>query len=127
MTDPRPTEKSIWLSGFSQAWKKLTIASGNSQLFPGPPESLEPDRFSCCPFDQSLFVKLCHVILIFVYLADNKFLLQISSLISIDSVYCFMLHLFIIIAVFFCLLQSPIPFSTVLRIKSLYPVVDNPI
>ena len=43
-----------------RAWKQLTITlsfnSGNSQLFPGPPESLEPDRFSCCPRDQSLFV-----------------------------------------------------------------------
>ena len=34
----------------------LGFASGNSQLFPGPPESLEPDRSSCCPRDQSLFV-----------------------------------------------------------------------
>ena len=32
------------------------IALGNSQLFPGPPESLEPDSFPCCPRDQSLFV-----------------------------------------------------------------------
>ena len=31
---------------------------GNSQLFPGPPESLEPDRFACCPHDQSLFVDI---------------------------------------------------------------------
>ena len=54
----RPIEKSIWLSGFSRAWKQLTItlgfAPGNSQLFPGPPESLEPTRFSCFPHDQSL-------------------------------------------------------------------------
>ena len=60
MTDPWANRKSIWLSEFSQAWKQLTItlgfASGNSQLFPGPPESLEPERFSCCPRDQSLFV-----------------------------------------------------------------------
>ena len=32
------------------------LPTGNSQLFPGPPESLQPDRFSCCPHDQSLFV-----------------------------------------------------------------------
>ena len=60
MTDASTNRKSIWLLGFSRAWKQLTItlgfASGNSQLFPGPPESLEPDRFSCCPRDQSLFV-----------------------------------------------------------------------
>ena len=31
-------------------WKKVTIARVTS----GPPESLEPDRFSCCPRDQSL-------------------------------------------------------------------------
>ena len=47
-------------TGFSRAWKQLTIAlgftSGNNQLFPGPPESLEPDSFPCCPRDQSLFV-----------------------------------------------------------------------
>ena len=34
----------------------LGFASGNSQLFPGPPESLEPDSFPCCPRDQSFFV-----------------------------------------------------------------------
>ena len=60
MTHPRPTKKPIWLSGFSWAWKQLTITlgftSGNSQLFPGPPESLVPDRFSCCPRDLSLFI-----------------------------------------------------------------------
>ena len=60
MTDPSANRKSIWFSGFSRAWKQLTItlgfASGNSRLSPGPPESLEPDRFSCCPRDQSLFV-----------------------------------------------------------------------
>ena len=56
----RATGKSIWLSGFSQAYKQLTVtlgfASGNSQLFPGPRESPKPDGFSCCPLDQSLFV-----------------------------------------------------------------------
>ena len=34
----------------------LLSASGDSQQFPGPPESLKPDRFSCCPHDQSLSV-----------------------------------------------------------------------
>ena len=33
-------------------WLRL----GQRHLFPGPPESLEPDRFSCCPRDQSIFV-----------------------------------------------------------------------
>ena len=65
---PRQTEKSICLSGFSRAWKKLTItigfASGNtcSKLCPGPPETLEPDKFSCCPRDQSLLVEYNHFI-----------------------------------------------------------------
>ena len=40
------------------AWKNFTFALGfvscNSQLFPSPPVSLEPYRFSCCPRDQSL-------------------------------------------------------------------------
>ena len=49
-----------WINQAYRAWKQLTItlgfASGNSQLFPGPPESLEPDRFSSCPLDQLLFV-----------------------------------------------------------------------
>ena len=42
------------------AWKQLTIArgeaEGNSQLFPGPTESQEPDGVFCWPRDQSLFV-----------------------------------------------------------------------
>ena len=73
------TEKSIWLEGFSRAWKQLTItlgfASGNSQQIPGPPESLKPDRFSCCPRDQSLFVYylVCFYILSWLaYLNSNK-------------------------------------------------------
>ena len=56
--------KSFWLEGFRRAWKLLTIirgkAEGNSQLLPGPTESREPDRFSCWPRDQSLFVLLYH-------------------------------------------------------------------
>ena len=47
MTDPSANRK-IHLA--------IGIQEGNSQLFPGPPESLEPDRFSCCPRDQSSFV-----------------------------------------------------------------------
>ena len=39
--------------------------SGNSQLFPGPPESLEPDGFLCWPRDQSLFVLLYHYCALF--------------------------------------------------------------
>ena len=43
------TGKTIWLEGFSRAWKQFTIArgeaEGNSQLFPGPTESREPDSF----------------------------------------------------------------------------------
>ena len=49
---------------FRRAWKQLTIAwgeaEGNSQLFPGPPESREPDGYFCWPRDQSLFVLLYH-------------------------------------------------------------------
>ena len=60
----RATGKSIWLEGFRRAWKQLTIArgeaEGNSQLFPGPTESREPDGFLCCPRDQLLFVLLYH-------------------------------------------------------------------
>ena len=41
---------------YNISWAHSFFASGNSQLFLGPPESLEPDRFSCCPRDQSLFV-----------------------------------------------------------------------
>ena len=46
----RATGKSIWLEGFRQAWKQLTVArgeaKGNSLPFPGQTESLEPDGFS---------------------------------------------------------------------------------
>ena len=72
----RATGKSIWLKGFRRAWKQLTIArgeakgkqltfargeaKGNSQLFPGPTESREPDGFFCWPRDQLLFVLLYH-------------------------------------------------------------------
>ena len=60
MTDPSTNRKIHLTLGIQSGLEKLTItlgfASGNSQLFPGPPESLEPDRFSCCPRDQSLFV-----------------------------------------------------------------------
>ena len=34
----------------------LSFALGNSQLFPDPPESLKPNKFSCCPPYQSLSV-----------------------------------------------------------------------
>ena len=33
---------------------------GNSQLFPCPTESREPDGLFCWPSDQSLFVSLYH-------------------------------------------------------------------
>ena len=39
MTDPLGSEDSVWLT------ITLSFTSGNSQLFPGPPESLKPDRF----------------------------------------------------------------------------------
>ena len=55
MTDPSGIKENYLALG-----KQLTIAGGeaegNCQLFPGPPESLEPDSFPCCPRDQSLFV-----------------------------------------------------------------------
>ena len=60
MTDPSANRKIHLALGIQSGLKQLTIplgfALGNSQQFPGPPESLEPDRFSCCPRDQSLFV-----------------------------------------------------------------------
>ena len=60
----RATGKSIWLEGFRRAWKQLTIAQGeaegNSQLFPGPTGSREPEGFFCWLRDQSLFVLLYH-------------------------------------------------------------------
>ena len=60
MTDHSANRKIHLALGICWAWKQLTItlgfASGNSQLFPGPPESLKTDRFPCCPRDQSLFV-----------------------------------------------------------------------
>ena len=69
MTDPSANRKSIGIqSGLKIVLTiALGFASGNSQLFPSPPESLKPDRFSCCPRDQSLFVyyfATLHVILI---------------------------------------------------------------
>ena len=60
MTDPSANRKIHLALGIQSGLEKLTItlgfASGNSQLFPGPPESLEPERSSCCPRDQSLIV-----------------------------------------------------------------------
>ena len=60
MTDPWANRKIHLALGIQSGLETVTItlgfASGNSQLFPGPPKSLEPDRFSCCPRDQSLFV-----------------------------------------------------------------------
>ena len=40
----------------SRIQSSLETVDYYTQLFPGPPESLEPDRFSCCPRDHSLFV-----------------------------------------------------------------------
>ena len=58
MTDPLANRK-IHLALRIQSGLETVLPSasphGNSQLFPSPPESLEPDRFSCCPRDQSLF------------------------------------------------------------------------
>ena len=60
MTDPSANRKIHLALGIQSGLEKLTItlgfALGNSQLFPGPLESLEPDRSSCYPRDQSLFV-----------------------------------------------------------------------
>ena len=64
MTDPSAKRKIHLSQGIQSGLEKLTItlgfASGNSQLFPSPPELIEPDRFSCCPRDQSLFVD-CYI------------------------------------------------------------------
>ena len=53
--------RKIYLArGIQEGPEKVTVdrgeAKGNSQLFPGPTESLEPDGFFCWPRDQSLFV-----------------------------------------------------------------------
>ena len=57
MTEPLANRNIHLASVFSQAWKKLTITIvDNSQLFLGPPDSIELDRLLCCPCDQSLFV-----------------------------------------------------------------------
>ena len=49
MTDHEGNRKIYLLDGFRRAWKQLTIArgeaKGNSQRFPGPTESREPDGF----------------------------------------------------------------------------------
>ena len=60
MTDPSANRKIPLPLGIQSGLENLTItlgfASGNSQLFPGAHESIEPNRFSCCPRDQSLVV-----------------------------------------------------------------------
>ena len=60
MTDPSGNRKTHLALGIRLCLEKLTIALGfasdNSQLFPGSPESLEPDIFSGCTHDQSLLV-----------------------------------------------------------------------
>ena len=63
MTDPSANRKIHLARGIQEGLETVDVyncylgfTSGSGQLFPGPPESLEPDRFSCCPRDQSLFV-----------------------------------------------------------------------
>ena len=55
MTDPSANRKIPLALGIQSGLETVDyypgFALGNSQLFPGPPESLEPDRFSCCPRD----------------------------------------------------------------------------
>ena len=40
----------------------------SSQLFTGPPESLEPERYCCCPIDQS-FICIIYILIWNNYLA----------------------------------------------------------
>ena len=56
MTDVLASRKIYLALGIQSGLETVDYYPGNSQLFPGPPESLEPDRFACCPDDQSLFV-----------------------------------------------------------------------
>ena len=61
MTDPSGIRENYLALGI-QSGLETGFASGNSQLFPGPPESLEPDSFPCCPRDQSLFVNYVSIL-----------------------------------------------------------------
>ena len=60
MTDPSANRKIHLALRIHSGLEKFTItldfALGNIQLFSGPPESLKPDRFSCCARDQLLLV-----------------------------------------------------------------------
>ena len=61
MTDHEGNRKIYLARGIQEGLETVDycprrFAERNSQLFPGLTESREPDRFSCCPRDQSLFV-----------------------------------------------------------------------
>ena len=64
MTDHEATRKICLAQGIQESLEQLIIAcgeaEGNSQLFPGPTESREPDGFFCWLRDQLLFVLLYH-------------------------------------------------------------------
>ena len=61
MTDDEGNRKICLARGIQEGLETVPgEAEGNSQLFPGPTESREPDGFFCCPRDQSLFVLLYH-------------------------------------------------------------------
>ena len=56
MTDPLGNRKIRVALGTQLHYYPLLHNSQHSKMFPGPPESLKPDRFFCCPCEQSLFV-----------------------------------------------------------------------
>ena len=63
MTDHEGNRKIYLALGIQEGQETVDYcpeAEGNSQLFPGPTESREPDGIFCWPRDQSLFVLLYH-------------------------------------------------------------------
>ena len=65
MTDHEGNRKIYLARGIQEGLESVDYcprrkAEGNSQLFPGPTESREPDGFFCWPRHQSLFDLLYH-------------------------------------------------------------------
>ena len=82
MTDPSDKRKNHLTLGIQSGLKKLTItlgfAGGSGQLFPGPPKSLEPDRFSVgllishyysCGLSTAIIEYSCLSVCVSVYLS----------------------------------------------------------
>ena len=72
MTEPSANRKIHFALGIQSGMEKVDyypwLRLSNTQLFPGPPESLKPHRFSCCLRDQSLFIYYVVFIIMFHYL-----------------------------------------------------------